>query len=201
MRPWITLWACAYERTCSPLSRSWDRESTIAKLQICAYYSKVTSRRWSESSWAGTRAWLNHGLHVRWRGCRSIIALVVIKYYNIMNCIKYTKNYQGMQSERWLRLWLLRWLLFQFLGTERRSQWPAIFLEWSEERWRPCQPHRRGSSSPDRSTLSSSAGKARNQMYQSTYITDFKLYMYAANVFFIHLCSNQKQRWIEYSKI
>ena len=33
-----------------PFSRSIDRENTISKLQICANYSKVPTRGWSESS-------------------------------------------------------------------------------------------------------------------------------------------------------
>jgi len=42
--------------------------STIAKLQICANYSKIATRRWPESSGPGSRVWRNHGWHVWWRG-------------------------------------------------------------------------------------------------------------------------------------
>ena len=53
-----------------PFCRSIDRESTIAKLQICANYSKIPTRRWSESSSPGSRAWRNHGWHLWRRGSR-----------------------------------------------------------------------------------------------------------------------------------
>ena len=55
---------------------SWDLEKCTQgwakcnRYWICADYSKVPSRGWSESSRAGSRAWRNYGWHVWWRGFR-----------------------------------------------------------------------------------------------------------------------------------